>query len=274
MRVFITGATGFIGSAVVRELVSAGHYCFGLSRSETSTAKLRELGAEAHHGSLEDLDSLRNGAKSADGVIHMAFIHNFADFGGSLKADLQAIKTLGEALAESGKPFLTVAHANGTEADNTVLALASNGVRASVVSLAPTVHDKDRYGFASMLIDIARTKGVSAYVGEGTNCWTSIHRLDAAKLFRLALESAPGGSYLDGVAEESIPFRDIAELIGKKLNLPVVSISPEDAQAHFGFLGAIVGADIARSSAKTRELLNWQPSHLSLLEDIELGNFE
>jgi nucleoside-diphosphate-sugar epimerase len=271
MKVFITGATGFIGSAVVRELISAGHQAIGLSRSENSAAKLQELGAEAHHGSLEYLDALRSGAKSADGVIHMAFIHNFANFATSLNTDLHAITAIGEALKGTDKPFLTVAHANGTQSDNAVLELSKNGVRSSIISLAPTVHDKGKYGFASMLIEIARNKGISAYVGDGSNAWTSIHRLDAAKLFRLALESVPGGSYLDGVAEESIPFRDIAELIGKKLNVPVVSIPSEAAAAHFGFLGTIAGADIGRSSEKTRELLDWQPTHLSLLEDIKQG---
>ncbi|GHU61655.1 putative NAD-dependent epimerase/dehydratase [Clostridia bacterium] len=271
MKIFITGATGFIGTAVTQELIRSGHQVIGLSRSEESDKKLKNIGAKAHRGSLEDLDSLRHATKSADGVIHMAFVHNFTDFGNSLNLDLQAITAMGEALAETGKPFLAVAHANGTQSDNAILALSQHGVRSSVISLAPTVHDVNKHGFASMLIDIARKKGVSAYVGDGTNRWTSIHKLDAALLFRLALESAPGGLYLDGVAEESIPFYDIAETIGKNLNVPIVGISHEEAPSHFGFLGAIVGADLARSSAKTRELLNWKPTHPTLLEDLTNG---
>jgi nucleoside-diphosphate-sugar epimerase len=269
MRVFVTGATGFIGSAVVRELIGAGHTVVGLTRSDTGAAVLEEAGAEVHRGTLDDLDSLRAAAAAVDGVIHLAFGHNLSDFAAALTTDLRAVETMGAALEGTGKPFVTTAHLNGEASDNAVLALA--GVRSSVVSLSLSVHDEgDKHGFMPRLITIARSKGVSAYIGDGSNRWVAVHRLDAARLYRLALESAPAGSRLDGVGDEGVPFRDIASVIGRHLNLPVVSISREEANAHFGsFLGAVAAADRPRSSARTQELLGWRPVHPRLLPDLE-----
>lgn len=275
MRVFVTGATGFIGSAVVHELIGAGHQVVGLTRSDNGAAALKEAGAEVHRGTLDDLDSLRAGAAAADGVIHLAFQHDIADFAAALTTDLRAVETMGAALAGSGKPFVTTAHLNGEASDNTVLTLA--GVRASVVSLSPSVHGEgDKHGFVPRLINIARAKGSSAYIGDGSNRWPAIHRLDAARLYRLALEIAPAGSRLYGAGDEGVPFRDIAGVIGRHLNLPVVSISREEADAHFGsFLGAVAATDISarlnmsRLSVQTQELLGWRPVYPQLLPDIE-----
>jgi nucleoside-diphosphate-sugar epimerase len=279
MRVFVTGATGFIGSAVVRELIGAGHTVVGLTRSDNGAEALSEAGAEVHHGALDDLDSLRLGAAEASGVIHLAFGHNISDFAAALTTDLRAVETMGAALEGTGKPFVTTAHRNGEASNNAVLTLA--GVRASVVSLSPSVHGEgDKHGFVPRLINVARTKGVSAYIGDGSNRWPAIHRLDAACLFRLALEVAPAGSRLYGAGDEGVPFRDIADVIGRHLNLPVVSISREEADAHFGsFLGTVAATDISarldmpRSSAQTRELLGWQPVHPRLLPDMEQHYF-
>jgi len=269
MRVFVTGATGYIGSVVVRELIGAGHTVVGLTRSDTGAAVLEEAGAEVHRGTLDDLDSLRAAAAAVDGVIHLAFGHNLSDFAAALTTDLRAVETMGAALEGTGKPFVTTAHLNGEASDNAVLALA--GVRSSVVSLSLSVHDEgDKHGFMPRLMTIARAKGVSAYIGDGSNRWVAVHRLDAARLYRLALESAPAGSRLDGVGDEGVPFRDIASVIGRHLNLPVVSISREEANAHFGsFLGAVAAADRPRSSARTQELLGWRPVHPRLLPDLE-----
>ncbi len=273
MRVFVTGATGYIGSAVVRELIDAGHKVIGLAHSDTGAVKLKEAGAEVHQGSLDDLESLRSGADAADGVIHLAFKHDFANFAASLATDFQVIEAIGKVLEGSGKPFLTTAHANGTASDNATMALAKRGVRASIVSLAPSVHGEGDKGFVPRLINIAREKGFSAYIEDGANCWTAVHRLDAARLFRLALESAPAGSILDGVGDEEVPFRNIANVIGRQLNLPVVSISREKAETHFGFLGSIAALDIPRSSVHTQELLGWKPAHPSLISDLEQGHY-
>jgi nucleoside-diphosphate-sugar epimerase len=273
MRIFVTGATGYIGSAVVGELINAGHKVIGLTRSDSGAAKLKDAGAEAHQGSLDDLDSLRRGAAIADGVIHLAFKHDFSDFAGSLATDLRAIEMIGEVLEGSGKSFLTTAHANGTASDNATMALVKRGVRASIVSLAPSVHGEGDKGFVPKIINIAREKGFSAYIGDGSNRWPAVHRLDAARLFRLALEAAPAGSKLDGVGDEGIPFRDIANVIGRHLNLPVVSITREEAEDHFGFLGPIAALDIPRSGVQTQELLNWRPVHLTLILDLEKGYY-
>ena len=268
MRVFVTGATGYIGSAVVHELIGAGHAVVGLTRSDRGAEALKEAGAEVLYATLDDLDSLRAAAAAVDGVIHLAFQHGIADFAAALATDLRAVETMGAALEGSGKPFVTTAHLNGEASDNAVLTLA--GVRASVVSLSPSVHGEgDKHGFVPRLITVARTKGVSAYIGDGSNRWPAIHRLDAACLFRLALEVAPAGSRLDGVGDEGVPFRDIAGVIGRHLNLPVVSISREEADAHFGFLGALAARDIPRSSTLTQELLGWRPVHPRLLPDME-----
>jgi len=273
MRVFVTGATGFIGSAVVRELIGAGHTVVGLTRSDKGAEALKEAGAEVHRGTLDDLDSLRAAAAAVDGVIHLAFQHDISDHAAAVQTDLRAVETMGAALEGSGKPFVTTAHLNGEASDNAVLALA--GVRSSVVSLSLSVHDEgDKHGFIPRLITIARTKGISAYIGDGSNRWPAVHRLDAARLFRLALEVAPAGSRLDGVGDEGVPFRDIASVIGRHLNLPVVSISREEADAHFGpFLGAVAALDRPRSSAQTQELLGWRPVHPRLLPDIERHYF-
>ncbi|WP_201391457.1 SDR family oxidoreductase [Ktedonobacter sp. SOSP1-85] len=269
MRVFVTGSTGFIGTAVVHELISAGHQVVGLTRSDNGAAILKEAGAEVHHGALDDLDSLRSGAAAADGVIHLAFQYTFTDFAAALATDLRAVETMGAALGNSGKPFVTTAHLHGEASDNAVLSLA--GVRSSVATLSPSVHGEgDKHGLVPSLITIARTKGVSAYIGDGSNRWPAIHRLDAARLFRLALEVAPAGSRLDGVGDEGVPFRDIAGVIGRHLNLPVVSISREEADAHFGpFLAVVAALDAPRSSAQTQELLGWRPVHPALIPDLE-----
>lgn len=273
MRVFVTGATGFIGSAVVRELITAGHTVVGLTRSEAGAAELREAGAEAHLGALNDSDSLRAEAAATDGVIHLAFQHGSSDFAAALTTDLRAVEAMGAALEGTGKPFLITAHLRGEASANAALSLA--GVRASVISLSLSVHGEgDHHGFVPRLIAIAREKGVSAYVGDGANRWTAVHRLDAAHLYRLALEAAPVGSQIDGVGDEGVPVRDIAEVIGRHLNLPVVSISCEAADAHFGaFLAAVMARDLPRSSAQTQELLGWRPTYRGLIADLEQGHY-
>jgi nucleoside-diphosphate-sugar epimerase len=249
--------------------MNAGHQVVGLTRSDNGAAILKEAGAEVHYGALDDLDSLRSGAAAADGVIHLAFQHDFADFAAALATDLRAVETMGAALGTSGKPFVTTAHLHGEASDNAVLSLA--GVRSSVASLSPSVHGEgDKHGLVPSLINTARIKGVSAYIGDGFNRWPAVHRLDAAHLFRLALEGAPAGSRLDGVGDEAVPFRDIAGVIGRRLNLPVVSISREEADAHFGpFLAAVAALDAPRSSAQTQELLGWRPVHPALIPDLE-----
>ncbi len=273
MRVFVTGATGYIGSAVVRELIDAGHKVVGLTRSDNGAAALKEAGAEVHRGALDDLDSLHSGAAAADGVIHLAFKHDFSDFAGALTIDLRAVERMGAALEGSGKPFVITAHANGTASENAVIALAERRVRTSIVELSPSVHGEGDKGFVPRLINIARDKGVSAYISDGSNRWPAVHRLDAARLFRLALEAAPAGSRLQGVGDEEVPFHDIAGVIGHHLNLPVVSISREEADAHFGFLGAIAALDIPRSSVQTQELLGWRPVQPGLISDLEQGHY-
>ncbi|WP_269857534.1 SDR family oxidoreductase [Streptomyces sp. RPT161] len=295
MRVFVTGASGFIGSAVVPELIGAGHEVIGLARSDASAVALAAAGAEVHRGDLEDLDSLRTGAAASDGVIHLAFIHDFSQYQNAARTDLRAIETLGAALEGSDRPLViasgTIGLAGGrvaTERDTpdprsvaapraaaaqATLSLASRGVRSSVLRLPPTVHGEGDHAFIATLINIARDKGVSGYVGDGANRWCAVHRRDAAHLFRLALEKAPAGSVLHGIAEEGVPIRTVAELIGRHLDLPVVSVSPEDADRHFGWLGAFLSADVPTSSALTRELLGWQPTHPGLIDDLEQGHY-
>ena len=296
MRIFVTGATGFIGSAVVPELIGAGHQVVGFARSDRSADALAAAGAEVQRGSLDDLDSLHRAAAASDGVIHLAFKHDLAfsgNFQSAADADLRAIETLGDALSGSERPLVIASGVLGiapgrvaTEQDRSgaeagpravsalaTLALASRGVRSSVLRLAPTVHGEGDQGFVASLIGVARAKGVSGYVGDGSNRWPAVHVLDAAKLFRLALEKAPAGAVLHGVADEGVPVRTLAEVIGQHLGLPVVSISPDDAGKHFGWLAGMIGADAPASSAQTRELLGWQPKRPELLDDLDQGHY-
>lgn len=298
MRVFVTGANGFVGSAIVRELIEAGHQVLGLARSDAAAAQVAAAGAQVHRGSLEDPESLHNGALASGGVIHTAFIHDFANFVKAAETDLHAIETIGTALKDSGKPFVITSgilmltfflppgHL-GTEKDiadpgstmprvaseNATLALAERGVRTSIVRLPPSVHGEGDQGFVPLLINAARAKGISAYPGEGANRWPSVHRLDAAYLFRLALEKAPAGSVLHAVADEGIPVREIAGVIGHRLDVPVTSLPVEEASEHFGFVGQPFSMDAPASSALTRQLLGWHPTQPSLLEDLEQGHY-
>jgi nucleoside-diphosphate-sugar epimerase len=299
MRVFVTGASGHIGSAVVPELLSAGHQVVGLARSSASATSLAAAGAEVHRGSLEDLGSLREAAAAADGVIHLAFDHEAmrsGDFAGAIESNQRAIEAMAAALEGSGKRFvgtsgtlmLTLGGFSGragteedvlesgprVEAENIVAGLAERGIRSSVLRLPPIVHsDLDHHGFAPTLIGIARTTGVAGYVDEGSNRWPSVHTLDAARLYRLALEDAPAGSRLHAVADEGIPFREIAEVIGRKLGVPTASIPAQDAGEHFSFLGAFVALDNPTSSELTRRRLSWEPVHPGLLADLDQGHY-
>ena len=296
MRVFVTGATGFIGTAVVSELLSAGHTVLGLARSDAGEQALKRLGAEVHRGELLDLDSLAAGARASDGVIHLAFIHDFHDYARSIEADRSAIQALARALEGTGKPFVgtsgTALLAQGrtgvetdappTEghvhprvvAEGLVLGAARRGVRASLVRLAPTVHGRGDHQFVPFLIEVARRKGVAAYIGDGSNRWPAVHRLDAARLFRLALEKGLVGSRFHGVAEEGIPMRAIAETIGQGLGVPVRGISADQAAAHFDWMAMFAGIDNPTSSALTRDALGWKPEHPGLLSDLrESGYF-
>jgi nucleoside-diphosphate-sugar epimerase len=298
MRVFVTGASGHIGSPVVAELLGAGHQVVGLARSDASAAKLAAAGAEVLRGDLDDVDGLAAAAAAADGVIHLAFKHEAmrtGDYQTATDSDLRAIHTFGEALAGTGKPLviasgtLQLAMAGlgrtGTETDvvpggprvdaeNFVIGLADSGVRSSAVRLPPTVHSSlDRHGFIPALISIARQKGVAGYVGDGSNRWPAGHTLDAAHLFRLAAEDAPAGSRLHAVGDEGIPFTEIAATIGRNLKVPVASIAADKAADHFSYLGALVQLDNPTSSALTQELLGWKPEHPGLIEDMDEGHY-
>jgi nucleoside-diphosphate-sugar epimerase len=305
MRVFVTGASGWIGSAVVAELIGAGHHVIGLARSDASAGALKAAGAEVHGGTLDDLDGLHRGAAASDGVIHLAFKHDLAfsgNFQGAADADRLAVETIGVALAGSDRAFViasgtlglapgrlaTEQDGHGPDPDRAdlgggpqtrlataewVLSLASRGVRSSVLRLPPTVHGDGDHGFVATLVDIARAKGVSGFIGDGSNRWPAVARVDAAHLFRLALEEAPAGSTLHGVADEGVPIRDVAEVIGRHLHLPVVAISSEDAAEHFTWLAGFLAADSPASSDLTRALLGWQPAQPGLIDDLDQGHY-
>ena len=295
MRVFITGASGFVGTAIVKELIGAGHKVLGLARSDKAAASVAALGADVHRGDMKDLESLHRGAAGTDGVIHTAFNHDFSKFAANCEEDRRAIEALGSALEGSDHPLLVTSGVallapgrvateedaptpdfpRGSEA--AAIALAKRGVRASTVRLPPSTHGDGDHGFVPILIGIARQKGASAYVGDGSNRWPATHRFDAARVYRLALErgaQAPvfGGPF-HAVAEEGVPFKAIAEVIGRRLNLPVVSKSEEEAADHFGWFARFAGMDLAASGTRTQALLGWEPKQPGLLADIDHPNY-
>ena len=305
MQIFVTGASGWIGSAVVPELIEAGHQVVGLARSDASASALTAAGAEVQRGTLDDLDILREAAASSDGVIHLAFKHDLAfsgDFEGAADSDRRAVEAFGEALAGSDKPFVlasgllglapgrVASEQDGHDSDpaptgvdagpqtrlataELTLSFASKGVRSSAVRLPPTNHGDGDNGFMAMLVSTAREKGLSGYIGDGTNRWPAVHRLDSARLFRLAAEKAPAGSTLHAVAEEGVPIREIAEAIGRHLSLPVVSIAPENAGEQFSWLAGFLALDSPASGALTQELMGWQPTQPGLIEDLDQGHY-
>jgi len=291
MKVFVTGASGFIGSAITKELLSAGHEVIGLARSDESAKAINDAGAQVLKGSLDNLDSLRAGALSCDGIIHTAFIHDFSQYAKAAETDKAAIETMGEVLKGTLKPLIVTGgilglpKTNGfiTEADAapgtpraseaTAMALAEAGVTASVIRLPPSVHDKGDKGFVPFIINMARKKGTAAYVGDGSNRWPAVHRLDAAHLFRLALEKAAKGYRYNAIGDEGIRVREIAEITGKHLHLPVVSVSADKANEYFEWMGRFISFDSPATSYKTREILGWQPAHIGLIEDMEQHYF-
>jgi nucleoside-diphosphate-sugar epimerase len=289
MKIFVTGATGFIGSAIVPELINAGHQVLGLSRSDAGAKSLVAAGAQVHRGDLKDLESLRGGAAMSDAVIHTAFVHDFSKFAENCEIDGRAIETLGSVLEGSDRPFIVTSGTGGLAApgqiateDNDIppnfpfprvseqmaLALVRKGCRASVMRL-PQVHDTAKQGLVTYLIAVAREKGVSAYVGEGRNRWSAAHVLDVARLYRLALEKHEAGAKYHAVAEEGVAMRDIAEAIGRGLKVRVVSLSPEQAQGHFGWLSMFASNDLQASSAQTRRKLGWNPTGPGLIADLQ-----
>jgi nucleoside-diphosphate-sugar epimerase len=304
MRIFVTGASGWIGSAVVPELLGAGHQVVGLARSDVSAEALAAAGVEVQRGTLDDLDTLREASAACDGVIHLAFKHELAfsgDFQGAADADRRAVETFGEVLAGSDRPFVLASGLLGvapgrlaTEQDGhgsdsaaatmgggpsvrhataeLTLSFASQGVRSSVMRLPPTNHGEGDNGFIATLVGVAREKGSSGYIGDGASRWPAVHRLDSARLFRLALE-APAGTTLHAAAEQGVATREIAEVIGRHLDVPVVSVAPEGAGEHFGWIGAFFGLDAPASSAYTRELLGWETTQPALIADLDQGHY-
>ncbi|UVO33927.1 SDR family oxidoreductase [Bradyrhizobium arachidis] len=287
MRVFVTGATGFVGSGVVADLIAAGHSVLGLARSDAGAAALTGMSAQVHRGSLEDHASLRSGAAASDGVLHLAFNHDFTKFTENCELDRRAIMALGEELKGSTRPLIVTSGVAllapgrlATEDDVTARHfprvseaaaedLIEQGVRAGMVRLPPTTHGEGDHGFVPRLIAIAREKGAAAYIGDGNNRWPAAHRVDAARVYRLALEQGASARRYHAIAEEGIPFRAIAEVIGKRLGVPVVSKTPEEAEAHFGWLARFAAVDVPTSSAKTRAALGWTPKEKGLIEDLD-----
>ena len=290
MRVFVTGASGWVGSAVTRDLIAAGHEVLGLARSDASANAVAAAGAEVHRGALDDLDSLKRGAAACDGVIHAAFVHDFANFAASCAIDKAAIETLGAALEGSGRPLLVSAGIStppgrvGTEDDasasvsprkseEVALTFAARGVRAMVVRLSPSVHGDGDHGFVAALVRSAREKGFAVYVGDGKNRWPAVHRFDAARVYRLALEKGASGARFHGVAEEGVPIREIAEAIGRRLNVPAASKTPAEASALLGFLGHVLALDLPASNALTQQRLGWRPTGPGLIADLDRGRY-
>ena len=297
MRLFVTGASGFIGSAVVPELLAAGHHVVGMARSDAAAERVAAMGAEVLRGDLRDLDSLRAGARASEGVIHLGFIHDFANFGESVAVDRAAIETLGTALEGTQHPLLIASGVFGltpgrpvTESDlqpadpdagvsprhasaQLALSFVPRGVRTVIVRFAPTVHGAGDRGFVPAIISIARERGVSGYIGAGENRWAAVHRQDAARLVRLATESAAAGTAVHAIAEEGIATREIAEAIGRHLGIPAVSVAPDHAGEHFGWIGMFFGGDCSASSAITRQSLGWNPSHPGLIDDLTASGY-
>jgi len=293
MRVFMTGATGWIGSAVVPELLAAGHQVLGLARSDTAAAAIAALGAQVQRGDLNDLDSLRAGAAASDGVVHLGYNHDFSRIAAAAQTDLAAITTIGAALDGTDRPFVIASGLLGLAADRvateqdqpatdvhpriaalqTALSFAARGVRVSSVRFAPTVHGDGDHGFLAALVAIARDKGVSGYIDDGAHRWAAVHRLDAANLVRRAIDDAPAGTALHAVAEEGVPTRTVAEAIGRGLDLPVVSVPADQASDHFGWMAMFFGHDISASSAVTRRRFDWHPGQPGLIADLDAGHY-
>ncbi|MBI1257460.1 MAG: NAD-dependent epimerase/dehydratase family protein [Chloroflexi bacterium] len=302
MKVFVTGASGWIGSAVVSELIGAGHQVVGLARSDATADALIAAGAQVERGTLDDLEVLRSATAASDGVINLAFNHDIAFSGGfqtAADSERRAVETFGDVLAGSDRPLVmasgllgvmpgrSVTEVDGHGLDAAVgggpgtrlataelaLSFASRGVRSSIVRLPPTNHGDGDNGFMKSLVGIAHDKGVAGYVGDGSNRWPAVHRLDSAQLFCLALEKAPAGTTLHAVADEGVSLRDIAEVFGRHLNVPVASIAPENAGEHFGWMAGFIGLDSPASSGLTRDLLGWQPAQPGLIEDLEQGHY-